>query len=79
MFENLFGMIMVILLSLYIRMRQVILQFPSIVELIDFEFLINPKNITINKKYFTITGKFQEADIELAIAAFYAVVIEETQ
>jgi hypothetical protein len=59
-------------------MKQVTLQFPSIIEMIDFQTMVSTNIIHLNRTDLTLTGKFNEADIELAKAGYYAVVVEDT-
>jgi hypothetical protein len=54
-------------------MKQVTLQFPSIIEMIDFQTMVSTNIIHLNRTDLTLTGKFNEADIELAKAGYYAV------
>jgi hypothetical protein len=58
-------------------MKKVVLQFRTILDLVDFASVISPDGHTIDYSRLTITGHFEEADIELAKAGYKANVIEE--
>jgi hypothetical protein len=48
------------------------LQFHSIMELVDFQMTTNTVRCTINDIDLTITGRFTEAELELAKAGYQA-------
>lgn len=56
-------------------MHQTTLQFPSIIEMIDFQTIVGISIIYYNRTDLTLTGEFTEAEIELAKTAYGAVVI----
>jgi hypothetical protein len=58
-------------------MSLIALQFPTIVELIDFELIVNTQHLYIDRKNLIIKGNLTEADIELAKHGYQAVVVEE--
>jgi hypothetical protein len=58
-------------------MKQITLQFPSIIEMLDFQALFADNNIHLNRRDITLTGKFTDADIEFAKAGYHAVVVED--
>jgi hypothetical protein len=51
------------------------LKFPSILSLVDFKISVGTKSSHPNVTDLTLTGYFQEADIELAKAGFQAIVM----
>jgi hypothetical protein len=57
-------------------MKRKTLRFPTLAELHEFELIVNSK-IIYNKTQLEITANFSEADIELALAGYRAVVVEE--
>ena len=58
-------------------MRIVSLRFPTILELVDFNSIIEKDDYQVDHLNLTIKGKFEEADIELARAGYKAIVTEE--
>lgn len=52
------------------------LQFPSIIALVDFISMTDTLPVETHREQFVIKGIFSEADIELAIAGFNAVILE---
>ena len=57
-------------------MRKVVLQFRTILDLADFLSFIGKDKHTVDTIHLTVTGHFQEADIELAKAGYIALIIE---
>ena len=53
------------------------LQFPYILELVDFRALVKVKILHYNLTDLTITAEFSEADIELAQKSFGAVIVHD--
>ena len=51
------------------------LQFPSIVQLIDFQLAVKGVEMQYDVKTLTVTGEFSEVDIELAKAGFRAILL----
>jgi hypothetical protein len=60
-------------------MKQITLQFPSIIELIDFQSIVSTYIIHFNRTDLTLTGIFSEADIELAKAGYHAFVVGDAE
>jgi len=56
--------------------KDVSLQFSSIVNLIDFELGIEVPIKYINRSHLTVTGNFNEAEIEFAKTAYGAKLID---
>ncbi len=78
--SSLLAYILLIIIRTYTHhMKRTTLQFPTIIELIDFELTVYPKDIYTNKKQVTLTAHFTEAETALAIAGFQAVIVEETK
>jgi len=59
-------------------MTQVTLQFLSVIELIDFELITKNDAALSNESRLTISGKFSEADIELAKIGYHAILIDNS-
>jgi hypothetical protein len=57
-------------------MNQTTLQFPSIIEMLDFQIAVGNILQHYNMTDFTLTAEYSEADIELAKAGFKAIVVE---
>ena len=57
-------------------MRKVVLQFRTILDLADFLSVIGKDKHITDTIHLTVTGCFQEADIELAKAGYKASIIE---
>jgi hypothetical protein len=60
-------------------MKQITLQFPSIIEMIDFETIFSNSIIHLNRTDLTLTGQFTEADIELAKVGYHAFVVGDAK
>jgi hypothetical protein len=58
-------------------MKTITLMFRSINDLWEFKQMTNTTNFKINSVQVTITAEFNQAQIELAISTFYAVVVED--
>jgi hypothetical protein len=58
-------------------MKQVIIQFSTLEELLEFEFIVKPKDIVIDNIQFTISGSLTESETELAIAGYNGVIVDE--
>jgi hypothetical protein len=58
-------------------MNQTTLQFPSILELVDFQLIVETNAIQLNRVNLTLTGNFSDADIEFAKLSFRAAVVED--
>ena len=58
--------------------NEITLQFPTIVELIEFEAVLMHHDCIINRSQLTLIGNFPDAEIELAKRAFNAKVIDNT-
>jgi len=58
-------------------MTKFTLRFPSILELLDFQTKTKTYGVDIDYGRLTMTGFFEDADVELAKEGFQAVVIEE--
>ncbi len=58
-------------------MKTVTLRFPSFNVLWEFKLTTNTNNFKINTIQSTLTAEFNDAQIQLAIAGFEAVVVEE--
>lgn len=58
-------------------MKSVILLFRTILDLLDFESVIEEQSHVTNRSRLTISGDFEEADIELARAGYGATIIDE--
>ena len=59
-------------------MIELTLQFPSLPEMVDFQAHVDIFFLCANHIDLTLTAEFTEADIELAKAAYGAVVIQNT-
>jgi hypothetical protein len=57
-------------------MKTITLMFRSINDLWEFKQMTNTSNFKINSVQVTITAEFNQAQIELAISTFSAVVVE---
>lgn len=57
-------------------MKEVTLLFPCLKSLIDFVILSDKEEYDLDPEDFTFTGKLIEADIELAVNGFQAVLKE---
>lgn len=55
-----------------ITMKSVILLFPTIAELLDFELHIELKGYEVDRNALLVVGTFSEREIELAINAYQA-------
>lgn len=60
-------------------MKSATLKFSTILELIDFQSLLDHGHHEVDRNHLTISGQFDQADIELAKAGFKAIVIEENE
>jgi len=58
-------------------MKTVTLRFPSFNVLWEFKLTTNTNNFNINSVQITLTAEFNDAQIQLAISTFEAVVVEE--
>lgn len=58
-------------------MKTITLMFRSINDLWEFKQMTNTANFKINSVQITITAEFNQAQVELAISTFYAVVVED--
>ena len=58
-------------------MKQVIIQFATLEELLDFEFIVKPKDLVIDNIQLSIAGCLTEAEIELAIAGYNGISVDE--
>ena len=56
-------------------MKELILQFPSLVSLIDFSILANCENCHLNLLHFTLRCCINPEDLELAITQYGATVL----
>ncbi len=59
-------------------MKQVTLQFPSIIELIDFSFIIDGTMFEADRRTNMLTCEMCSADVELAKAHYKALVVAMT-
>jgi len=57
-------------------MKKVALIFPTIMELIDFELQIESTGYHVDRRNFTLTGVFTSREIEMAVNAFKASLVE---
>ncbi|MGN6166465.1 MAG: hypothetical protein ACTHOF_18185 [Flavisolibacter sp.] len=58
-------------------MKTITLMFRSVNDLWEFKQMTNTTNFKINSVQITITAEFNQAQIELAISTFQAVVVED--
>ena len=56
-------------------MKHVTLQFPSILELVDFSLIIAEKDCEVKRTKLVLQCKLHEADIQLALHQFNAVIL----
>ena len=57
-------------------MKRVLLQFPTLLALIDFTLIVDSTNCEINRTAFTLSCRLTTADIELATRGFNATILE---
>lgn len=57
--------------------KETILQFPGILELVDFTIAAKTVSYEINRTALTLRGEFSDQDIELALRGFKAAGIHE--
>ena len=60
-------------------MKQVTLQFSTILQLLDFHSLVADEDPEIDNTRLTIKGRLEEADIELAKIYYNAIIIDENE
>jgi hypothetical protein len=65
------------MVSTFVAMKKVILQFGTITGMLDFETEVPTHGHIKDHSRLTIAGYFEESQIELAKAAFNATVIED--
>jgi hypothetical protein len=56
-------------------MKHVTLQFPSILELVDFSLIIAEKDCEVKRTKLVLQCKLHEADIQLALREFKAILL----
>ena len=54
-------------------------QFPTFLELLNFAVIVDSDNCKINRFDLTLSGDFEEADIELAVRAFEGKLLQEQE
>ncbi|MGN6402036.1 MAG: hypothetical protein ACTHMD_16370 [Flavisolibacter sp.] len=58
-------------------MKTITLMFRSVNDLWEFKQMTNTTNFKINSLQITITAELNQAQIELAVSTFHAVVVED--
>lgn len=64
------------MLQQYKDMAEVTLQFPSIIELIEYEARLSDNGCIMNRSQLTLVGEFSNTDIKSAVEEFGARVID---